>query len=124
MSQAKVDKYKKEKANRAQIIKKEKREKMLWKIGGYLFCLLVVCWIGFSAYSKFHVEEEKSYEVVTTAVDDYLNGLTETEVESEAETEGDTESTSEESTEAQSEEVTETASEAASEETAETEIES
>lgn len=122
MSQAKVDKYKKEKANRAQIIKKEKREKMLWKIGGYLFCLLVVCWIGFSAYSKFHVEEEKSYEVVTTAVDDYLNGLTETEAESE--TEGDTESTSEESTEAQSEEVTETASEAASEETAETEIES
>ena len=47
MSQKKVDAYKKEKANRSRIIKKEKRILMLEKIIGIAVCLLVVVWIGF-----------------------------------------------------------------------------
>lgn len=77
MSQAKVDKYKQEKANRQQIMRKEKRVRLAWKMGGYLACLLVVCWIGFSAYNKFHVPVAQNYEVSTGAIDDYLSGLDE-----------------------------------------------
>lgn len=77
MSQAKVDKYKQEKLNRQKIMRKEKRERLAWKIGGYAVCVLVVCWIGFSAYNKFHVPTAKNYEVSTGAIDDYLDGLDE-----------------------------------------------
>ena len=77
MSQAKVDKYKQDKANRQKIMRKEKRERLVWKVGGYLVCALVVCWIGFSAYNKFHVPVAKGYEVSTGAIDDYLDGLDE-----------------------------------------------
>ena len=79
MSQAKVDKYKQEKANRQKIMRKEKRERLAWKIGGYVVCAMVVCWIGFSVYGKVHVPVAKSYEVSTGAIDDYLNGLNEEE---------------------------------------------
>ena len=79
MSQAKVDKYKQEKANRQKIMRKEIRERLAWKIGGYVVCALVVCWIGFSVYGKVHVPVAKSYEVSTGAIDDYLNGLNEEE---------------------------------------------
>ncbi|MDO4345641.1 MAG: hypothetical protein Q4C50_12675 [Eubacteriales bacterium] len=75
MSQEKVDRYKKEKANRQQIMKKEKREKMLWKIGGSALALVLVGWIGFSAYDHFHVETRNTYQVDTAAVDDYLNNM-------------------------------------------------
>ncbi|MGN0355768.1 MAG: hypothetical protein ACI4EI_11955 [Muricoprocola sp.] len=77
MSQAKVDRYKEEKANRKKIMKKEKREKLLWKIGGYAVVLVMVGWIGFSVYDKVHVETAETYAVATTAIDDYLAGLDE-----------------------------------------------
>ncbi len=76
MSQAKVDRYKEQKANRQKIMKKEKRERMLWKVGSYAVLLVLVAWIGVSAYNRFHVETRKFYEADTTAVDTYLNGLT------------------------------------------------
>lgn len=82
MSQAKVDKYKKDKANRQKIMQREKRERLAWKIGGYGLCVIAVCWIGFSAYNKFYTPPVKTYEVATGAIDDYLEGL-ETEAESE-----------------------------------------
>ena len=75
MSQAKVDRYKEQKANRQKIMKKEKRERMLWRIGGYAVLLVLVAWIGVSAYSRFHVETRKFYDADTTAVDTYLNDL-------------------------------------------------
>lgn len=75
MSQAKVDRYKEQKANRQQIMKKEKREKMLWKIGGSLLAIVLVGWIGFSAYDSLRVETRKTYEVDVTAMEDYLTGL-------------------------------------------------
>ncbi len=75
MSQAKVDRYKEQKANRQKIMEKEKRQRLMWKIGGWALAAVCVCWIGVSAYSKFHVPVRAEYEINTTALDDYLNSL-------------------------------------------------
>lgn len=77
MSQAKVDRYKEQKANRQKIMAKEKREKMLWKVGGCVVAVLLVGWIGFSAYKTFYVPPRVSYEVDASAMDEYLATLTE-----------------------------------------------
>lgn len=75
MSQAKVDRYKEQKANRKQIMAKEKREKMLWRIGGCVVAAALVVWIGYSAFDRFYEAPRKFYEVDTTAISDYLTGL-------------------------------------------------
>lgn len=76
MSQAKVDRYKEEKANRQKIMAKEKREKTAWKVGGYVVVLAIVGWIGFSAYNTFKLPvASQTYELDTAAMDDYMNGL-------------------------------------------------
>lgn len=78
MSQQKVDKYKKDKANRKQIMRKEKMEKIAWKAGAYVVLLVLVGWIGFSVYGRYSEGQEtqvKSYVVDTAAVDDYLVSL-------------------------------------------------
>ena len=58
MSQKKVDAYKKEKANREKLIKKEKRILMLEKLAGIAVCVVAVCWIGFSVYDKSQEDKE------------------------------------------------------------------
>lgn len=78
MSQKKVDAYKKEKANREKLIKKEKRILMIEKLVALALCVVAVCWIGFSVYGKMN--ETKSQEVTetvlnTSALDDYVSGL-------------------------------------------------
>lgn len=50
MSQKKVDEYKKQKKNRAKILKKEKRVLFLEKLLGVVIAAAVVFWIGFSIY--------------------------------------------------------------------------
>lgn len=76
MSQAKVDKYKAEKANRKETVAKEKRNKMLMKVAtGVVFAGLAV-WVGFSAVD--FVKENRPVETIfaqTGALDDYLNEL-------------------------------------------------
>ena len=52
MSQAKVDKYKKEKANRQKIMKKQKWMHRFEMTGIALVAVLVVGWIGYSVYDK------------------------------------------------------------------------
>ena len=49
MSQAKVDRYKEEKKNRKQTIKKEKRNRVLGRTLGVVIAAAIVCWIGFSS---------------------------------------------------------------------------
>ena len=76
MSQAKVDQYKKEKANRKETMAKEKRQKMIVKICSSAVLLALVAWIGVSVVD-FAIEsrpKEKIY-VQTAEVDNYLNGL-------------------------------------------------
>ena len=81
MSQAKVDRYKEEKRNRAKIIKKEKRQWMATKLGMYLVGLVLVAWVGVSVYNgvttKDASEIEKPTQTVdTTALDDFMTDLT------------------------------------------------
>ncbi|SFB12338.1 hypothetical protein SAMN05216249_1105 [Acetitomaculum ruminis DSM 5522] len=76
MSQEKVDKYKKEKANRAKTMKKEK---IRLRIEIALTCLvlfMLVGWVGYSVYTT----ASSSKEVVATdinldAITDYLSSL-------------------------------------------------
>lgn len=79
MSQKKVDAYKKEKANREKLIKKEKRILMLEKLAGIAVCAAAVCWIGFSVYDKGQEDKEtvvQETEIDTAALDEYLSSLT------------------------------------------------
>lgn len=79
MSQKKVDAYKKEKANRDKIIKKEKRILLIEKIAGLVVCLAAVCWIGYSVYAKVVDNREVVVQdtvMDTSALDEYVSGLT------------------------------------------------
>ena len=77
MSQAKVDKYKKDKANRKKIMRREKIERMAWSIGGTIVALAIVGWVGFSVYHNSQgTSTETSYTSVNLdATQDYLNTL-------------------------------------------------
>lgn len=75
MSQKKVDKYKEQKANREQIKKREKRMLLLEKCVAVVVAIVIVGWLGYSAYGK--IQDSKSAEVTetvmdATAVNDYL----------------------------------------------------
>lgn len=59
MSQAKVDKYKKEKANRKKAMAKEKLKKKIYVIIGAVVALAFVAWIGFSVYNDYIKEDEE-----------------------------------------------------------------
>ncbi len=50
MSQAKVDQYKKLKADRKKIMKKEKMKRKIEKYVGGVLCVAVIGWLGFSVY--------------------------------------------------------------------------
>jgi hypothetical protein len=83
MSQAKVDRYKEEKKNRAQIIKKEKREENLFKICGGLLACAVAAWIGVSVYTAVKpappaeetAQTVENYTVDTSALDDFVSSM-------------------------------------------------
>ena len=76
MSQAKVDQYKKEKANRKETMAKEKRQKMLMKICTSVVLVVLVGWIGISTADFIYESrpKEKIY-VQTTEIDKYLESL-------------------------------------------------
>ena len=82
MSQAKVDRYKEEKRNRAKIMAKEKRDERLFKIGASVVALALVAWVGVSAYTSLTRKPEttastelESFEVNADALTDYLDSL-------------------------------------------------
>ena len=79
MSQKKVDAYKQEKANRKQIMKREKRMLFIEKLIGVVVCIALIGWFGFSIYNKA-VTTEVTNTVVNTdinteALDAYLETL-------------------------------------------------
>lgn len=85
MSQEKVDRYKKEKANRSKIQKKEKRTLFLEKLAIGAVGLVMAGWIVYSAYGVM-TKPDENQEVVTTemdmtAVNDYLSELNQEEAE-------------------------------------------
>lgn len=81
MSQEKVDKYKKEKANREKLQKREKRTLFLEKLAIGAVAIVMMGWIGYSAYgvlTREDPDEEKTVvttEMDTTAITDYLSQL-------------------------------------------------
>lgn len=81
MSQAKVDRYKEEKRNRAKIIKKEKRQWMATKAALSAVAIVLVAWIGVSVYNGYTSPDasqanKPTYTVDTAAIDEYMTGLT------------------------------------------------
>ena len=80
MSQAKVDKYKQEKANRKEILAKEKRQKAIMKFGAGVVCGLLAIWIGVSTADFVYESRPKDKVYVqTTEIDKYLESLYEEE---------------------------------------------
>lgn len=76
MSQAKVDQYKKEKANRRETIAKEKRNRLITKICFSVVGIALAAWIGISTVD--FVKENRPKETIYTdisAIDEYVNGL-------------------------------------------------
>ena len=77
MSQEKVDRYKKEKANRKKILKREKAKAIAVRTAGTFVCVALIGWIGYSGYSLWESSRPaKSTEITMDALSDYLNTLT------------------------------------------------
>ena len=76
MSQAKVDRYKEEKKNRKEIIRKEKSKQLARRAVVSLLGLALVGWLGYSAYNMYETNKPKdTAEVDYTAVTDYQETL-------------------------------------------------
>jgi flagellar basal body-associated protein FliL len=89
MSQKKVDYYKEQKANRSEIMKKEKRILMIEKIVAAVVGVFAVCWIIFSVVNKFTATDESAVETVRTAIntsalDDFIDDVAAEGAEEEA----------------------------------------
>jgi len=76
MSQEKVTKYKEEKANRKETMKKQKRARLIRNsVLGIVF-VAVVGWIGYSAVAHYQDTKPRKEAVVDfTAVDEYINEI-------------------------------------------------
>ena len=76
MSQEKVDKYKEQKANRKEIMKKQKRAKLFRNSVTGLVCVAILGWVGYSAVDYYQSNKpRKSVEVDYAAIDEYTEGL-------------------------------------------------
>ncbi|MBU9737278.1 hypothetical protein [Diplocloster agilis] len=77
MSQEKVDRYKKEKANRQKILKKQKVERIVLKVVAVVILVAALGWVGFSVYDIVQKRPVETAYVDLSAVDNYMNGLEE-----------------------------------------------
>ena len=84
MSQEKVNKYKEQKANRKEIMKKEKRASIIRNSVASVILVAVIGWVGYSGvtYIIKHWPREE-VDVNYTSVADYVEGLTAEDVETE-----------------------------------------
>ena len=76
MSQEKVERYKKEKANRKQTMKKDKAKSIAARTAGVIVCIALIGWIGYSGYTKW--EATRPAKTKTGSTDDlsgYLDEL-------------------------------------------------
>lgn len=82
MSQEKVDRYKKDKANRKQIMRKQKMMSIVRKAVLSLAALALVGWLGYSALDIYDSNRVRPVaEVNYDGVSDYLNSLSAAETE-------------------------------------------
>ena len=76
MSQAKVDQYKKLKANRKKIMKKEKMIRRVEKYIGGIICVALVGWLGFSMYNMYESSIPREVvEVDYTSIDTFFGEI-------------------------------------------------
>ena len=73
MSQEKVDRYKQEKANRKQTMRKQKAMGIVRKLILAVVAIALVGWLGYSAFDiyesgKERVVAEVNYDAVTTSI--------------------------------------------------------
>ena len=74
MSQAKVDQYKKDKANRKKTVAKERFQRKMGAVIGWVVAIAIVVWAGVSGYNFYeNSRPEKNYTVDTSAISDYLD---------------------------------------------------
>lgn len=76
MSQAKVDQYKKDKANRKEMMAKEKKQRMITRICWSVVGVVLAAWIGVSTVQ--FVQDNRPAETIyvdTAELDGYLNSL-------------------------------------------------
>ncbi len=75
MSQQKVDRYKKEKTNRRETMKKERRKLIASSTALIVAIAALAIWFGVSVYQKSQPVQTEYYSTDFTAVDNYVNGL-------------------------------------------------
>ena len=76
MSQEKVAKYKEQKANRKELMKKERQKKAIRNTVTAIICVAVVGWLGYSAVDYWQDNQPRQeVEVDYTAVDEYLSEI-------------------------------------------------
>lgn len=124
MSQKKVDAYKSRKLHRG---KADKREKLLFSLEMFAWafiCVVIVGWIGYSAYVKVAgVQENVVQNTVmdTTALDNYVSGLSAADTDDAEDAEDDVDTDADDAEELTDEETTDADDTAAvDEETADT----
>lgn len=78
MSQAKVDQRKELKANRKQIVARQKKHHMLTLCCGWALLIAVLGWAGYSAYGIYESNQPAVYTDLDS-INDYVSSLNATE---------------------------------------------
>ena len=76
MSQEKVNRYKEQKANRKEIMQKEKKQAAMRKTITVVVAAACIGWLGYSAYGVVTRPDDTPYEVNLNAYDQYQEQLT------------------------------------------------
>lgn len=75
MSQEKVNRYKEEKANRKELLAKEKKKQAITKAVAGVIVLALVCWLGYSIYDTATRPDSSTIEMDASALDSYLSSM-------------------------------------------------
>ena len=68
MSQAKVDKYKQEKANRKKEVAKQRRNRKIKYVAGVLVGILFLVWIGYSVFKEIETAKQDESKSIAASI--------------------------------------------------------
>ena len=76
MSQEKVDRYKKEKANRKKVLARNRVKRICGTILGWVILAALVGWAGYAGYQYYEKNRPvETFYCDTSVLDDYIAGL-------------------------------------------------
>ena len=76
MSQAKVEKYKQEKANRKKTLAREKAKRLALRICAWAILVAAIGWAGFAGYQYYEDKKPaKTFYTDISAVSEYVDAL-------------------------------------------------